>query len=155
MLAYVEHIVRRASELVEEIFGPFIIVRFRRFPIESARTEIGDTKALDGSMPEKRRLNLDVVDGANPILFVAIDDDDAFLELLGILTPTTILGGEKLDTFRIDILGGTGASQTRTIDSNTATQITVTSAWTTPPDTTSLYRIYKPSAGTVQIFAAL
>lgn len=41
----------------------------------------------------------------------------------------------------ITITGGTGAGQTRTISSNTSTQVTVTSAWTTNPDSTSAYEI--------------
>ena len=41
----------------------------------------------------------------------------------------------------ITIVKGTGKDQTRTIESNTATQITVSSAWTTNPDNTSKYTI--------------
>jgi len=39
------------------------------------------------------------------------------------------------------IVYGTGAGQTRFIASNTATQLTTTSAWTTQPDTNSVYAI--------------
>jgi hypothetical protein len=39
------------------------------------------------------------------------------------------------------IVYGTGAGQTRFIASNTATQLTLTSAWTTQPDTNSVYAI--------------
>jgi|GEM_PF-2100003 len=39
------------------------------------------------------------------------------------------------------IVGGTGAGQSRRIASNTATQLTVTVNWTTPPDATSQYQI--------------
>ena len=42
---------------------------------------------------------------------------------------------------QIRITGGTGAGQIRTISSNTGTQITVGSAWTTTPDSTSDYSI--------------
>jgi hypothetical protein len=42
---------------------------------------------------------------------------------------------------QIRITGGTGAGQIRTISSNTGTQITVGSAWTTTPDSTSAYSI--------------
>ncbi|MGL5098108.1 MAG: hypothetical protein ACRDD1_21180, partial [Planctomycetia bacterium] len=42
---------------------------------------------------------------------------------------------------QIRITGGTGAGQIRTIASNTATVITVSVAWTTNPDATSVYRI--------------
>lgn len=42
---------------------------------------------------------------------------------------------------QIRITGGTGAGQIRTISSNTGTQITVSSAWTTTPDSTSAYSI--------------
>lgn len=41
----------------------------------------------------------------------------------------------------IEIVSGTGLGQTRTVLSNTATQVTVSSNWTTNPDTTSVYRI--------------
>lgn len=43
--------------------------------------------------------------------------------------------------YQIRITGGTGAGQIRTISSNTATQITVGTAWTTQPDATSTYSI--------------
>jgi len=42
---------------------------------------------------------------------------------------------------QIRITAGTGAGQIRTISANTATQITVSSAWTTAPDATSQYAI--------------
>lgn len=42
---------------------------------------------------------------------------------------------------RVNILSGTGAGQERTISSNTATQLTVGVAWTTTPDSTSVYAI--------------
>lgn len=43
--------------------------------------------------------------------------------------------------YQIRITGGTGAGQIRTIASNTATVITVGTAWTTQPDATSTYSI--------------
>jgi hypothetical protein len=43
--------------------------------------------------------------------------------------------------FQIRITGGTGAGQIRTIASNTATVITVSSNWTANPDATSVYSI--------------
>lgn len=43
--------------------------------------------------------------------------------------------------YQIRIVSGTGAGQIRTISSNTGTQITVSSAWTTQPDNTSVYSI--------------
>lgn len=42
---------------------------------------------------------------------------------------------------QIRITAGTGAGQIRTVASNTATAITVSTAWTTTPDTTSQYSI--------------
>jgi hypothetical protein len=42
---------------------------------------------------------------------------------------------------QIHISAGTGLGQIRTISSNTATVITVSSAWTTAPDATSVYSI--------------
>ena len=43
--------------------------------------------------------------------------------------------------YQIRIVSGTGAGQIRTISSNTATVITVATAWTTQPDNTSVYSI--------------
>jgi len=43
--------------------------------------------------------------------------------------------------YQIRITGGTGAGQIRTIASNTGTQITVSTNWTTNPDNTSTYSI--------------
>lgn len=43
--------------------------------------------------------------------------------------------------YQIRITAGTGSGQVRTISSNTATVITVSSAWTTQPDNTSQYTI--------------
>lgn len=43
--------------------------------------------------------------------------------------------------YQIRIVSGTGAGQIRTIASNTGTVITVSSAWTTQPDATSVYSI--------------
>lgn len=43
--------------------------------------------------------------------------------------------------YAIEITGGLGSGQTRSISTNTATAITVTSAWTTTPDATSTYNI--------------
>ena len=41
----------------------------------------------------------------------------------------------------LTITGGTGSGQTAAISSNTATALTISSAWTTTPDATSTYRI--------------
>jgi RHS repeat-associated protein len=47
----------------------------------------------------------------------------------------------------VEIIAGTGAGQVGTIASNTNNQLTVTSAWTTVPDATSLYAVaYVPPA---------
>lgn len=43
--------------------------------------------------------------------------------------------------YQVRITAGTGAGQIRTIASNTATALTVGSAWTTAPDATSVYAI--------------
>lgn len=43
--------------------------------------------------------------------------------------------------YQVRITGGTGRGQTRTIASNTATVLTVSAAWTTNPDATSVYAI--------------
>lgn len=43
--------------------------------------------------------------------------------------------------YQVEITGGTGAGQIRTIASNTGTALTVSSAWTVTPDGTSTYAI--------------
>lgn len=43
--------------------------------------------------------------------------------------------------YQVRIISGAGAGQFRTIASNTATALTVSSAWTVNPDATSVYRI--------------
>lgn len=43
--------------------------------------------------------------------------------------------------YQVRITGGTGTGQVRTIASNTNTALTVATAWTTTPDTTSTYEI--------------
>jgi hypothetical protein len=50
-------------------------------------------------------------------------------------------GAQSLANFTLRILAGTGSGQERVVLSNTATEITVTSAWTTIPDATSTYEI--------------
>lgn len=68
----------------------------------------------------------------------------------GILTASssnTVSSNGKLWTtnqwvnYQIKIYSGTGSGQVRTIASNTSNQLTVTSNWTTVPDTTSLFEI--------------
>lgn len=62
-------------------------------------------------------------------------------------TSTTISNSAKTWTtnqwtnYQIRISSGTGAGQIRTVSSNTGTQITVSAAWTTTPDATSVYSI--------------
>lgn len=46
----------------------------------------------------------------------------------------------------VEITGGTGSGQTRTVTANTGTQLTVGTAWSVTPDATSVYRVYKPAA---------
>jgi len=43
----------------------------------------------------------------------------------------------------IEIVGGTGAGQTRRISESTSNILTVDSAWTTTPDSTSVYRVHQ------------
>lgn len=59
-----------------------------------------------------------------------------------ILTDTTkTFTTNQYTNYFISIIGGTGVGQTRVISSNTTTVITVSLAWTTPPDLTSHYEI--------------
>jgi Tfp pilus assembly protein PilW len=50
--------------------------------------------------------------------------------------------------YTVRIIAGTGVGQARTIQSNTATQLTVSAAWGTIPDATSLYLITRQKAFT-------
>ena len=96
-----------------------------------------------------------LTDGANAITASVYLNNGELLETLGLLVPTSsITGGDPLDGNRIDIISGTGAGETATILSNTGQQITVTAPWGTAPDSTSAYRVYAPSAGTVSLFVA-
>ena len=59
----------------------------------------------------------------------------------------------------IRLTGGTGNGQVRTVSSNTSTQITVSAAWTTTPDSTTTYSIeanddhlYLSVAGTTSVW---
>jgi len=55
----------------------------------------------------------------------------------------------------VTVVAGTGVGQTRTISSNTATVLTVSTAWTTNPDATSQYNILGVcSSGTYSVIAA-
>lgn len=61
-------------------------------------------------------------------------------------TTTVVDSGKSWATnawanYQVRIVYGTGAGQFRTILSNTSTTLTVSSAWTTTPDSTSIYRI--------------
>lgn len=51
----------------------------------------------------------------------------------------------------IEITGGTGAGQYRTISSNTGTEVTVSAPWTTAPDATSTYKIATPRVVTATL----
>ncbi|MDZ4133172.1 MAG: prepilin-type N-terminal cleavage/methylation domain-containing protein [Dethiobacteria bacterium] len=51
--------------------------------------------------------------------------------------------------FSVTITAGTGSGQTRTISSNTATQLSLSSSWTAVPDNTSDYRILSTNAFSV------
>jgi hypothetical protein len=46
--------------------------------------------------------------------------------------------------YTVAITGGTGSGQSRTVSSNTASTLTVSSDWTTEPDATSTYEIRTP-----------
>jgi len=51
-------------------------------------------------------------------------------------------------TYTVRIISGTGASQARSISANTSTRLTVSSAWSTPPDSSSFYVITRKKAFT-------
>jgi len=51
-------------------------------------------------------------------------------------------------SYTVTIISGTGAGQARSISANTSTQLTVSSAWETPPDSSSFYVITRKKAFT-------
>src|SRR5215510_12277992 len=51
-------------------------------------------------------------------------------------------------SYTVRIIAGTGTGQARSISANTSTQLTVSSAWVTPPDSNSLYVITRRKAFT-------
>jgi prepilin-type N-terminal cleavage/methylation domain-containing protein len=51
-------------------------------------------------------------------------------------------------SYTLRIISGTGAGQARSISANTSTQLTVSSAWETPPDSSSFYVITRKKAFT-------
>jgi prepilin-type N-terminal cleavage/methylation domain-containing protein len=51
-------------------------------------------------------------------------------------------------SYTVRIISGTGAGQARSINVNTSTQLTVSSAWETPPDSSSFYVITRKKAFT-------
>lgn len=59
------------------------------------------------------------------------------------ITTTATLIPMQYANFEIRIVGGTGLGQTKSILSNTATRINVTSNWDTAPDNTSVYEIWR------------
>ena len=62
---------------------------------------------------------------------------------------TKLWTANAFNGFTIELTGGTGAGQSRVVASNTATVITVTSAWATIPDSSTSYQILRtPGAGT-------
>lgn len=111
-------------------------------------------------------------DVVRSILSIPITDDDLFNELPSLkksnyqATGTATSGGAAtlIDTARrkeiddywkggqLEIMAGTGAGQTRDISGfvQTTATITVTPAWTTAPDSTSVYRIVKSYSGVIQ-----
>jgi len=53
-----------------------------------------------------------------------------------------------ITSYTVRIISGTGAGQARSISANTSTQLTVSSAWETPPDSSSFYVITRKKAFT-------
>src|SRR5438128_472029 len=51
-----------------------------------------------------------------------------------------------ITSYTVRIISGTGAGQARSISANTSTQLTVSSAWDTPPDSSSFYVITRKKA---------
>ena len=51
-------------------------------------------------------------------------------------------------SYTVGIISGTGAGQARSISAHTSTQLTVSSAWGTPPDSSSFYVITRKKAFT-------
>jgi RHS repeat-associated protein len=114
----------------------------------------GDPTSYDvrGGLPATTTYNYDL--NGNLIETVAADDTDSSLANNSKLPSGTSTGSNTATTLNdttrtwmpnqwegrtVLIVSGTGAGQLRTIASNTANKLTVTSAWTTTPDSTSVY----------------
>jgi prepilin-type N-terminal cleavage/methylation domain-containing protein len=63
-------------------------------------------------------------------------------------TSKTWAPGNFTTSYTIRIISGTGAGQSRSIGANTSTQLTVSSAWSTLPDSSSFYVITRKKAFT-------
>jgi prepilin-type N-terminal cleavage/methylation domain-containing protein len=63
-------------------------------------------------------------------------------------TRKTWSAGSFTTSYTVRIMSGTGAGQARSISANTSTKLTVSSAWGTPPDSSSLYVITRKKAFT-------
>ena len=62
-------------------------------------------------------------------------------------------GADAWVGYRLYLIGGTGAGQSKTITTNTATRLTVGTAWAVNPDATTVYCIGGAKAGTSYMFA--
>jgi prepilin-type N-terminal cleavage/methylation domain-containing protein len=63
-------------------------------------------------------------------------------------TRKTWSAGSFTTSYTVRIMSGTGAGQARSISANTSTKLTVSSAWGTPPDSSSFYVITRKKAFT-------
>jgi Tfp pilus assembly protein PilW len=63
-------------------------------------------------------------------------------------TRKTWSASSLITSYTVRVISGTGAGQTRGISANTPTQLTVSSPWDTPPDSSSFYVITRKKAFT-------
>jgi len=117
-----------------------------------------DTQAAMDFMVRELRLAF----GAPTITMTVITDDTITFDRLedagyssGGNTTTTLHDTKKTwssssftTSYTVRIISGPGAGQARSISANTSTQLTVASAWGTPPDSSSFYVITRKKAFT-------
>lgn len=122
----------------------------------SAQLEVARVYALENSKPAGIHVQLaDPVthpdlEGVQYVTVIVRDENiDSGTATAGAATTLTDTAKTwtpgDMDDYIVEITAGTGTGQSRTIQSNTSTQLTVTAAWTPPlPDATSQYAITDP-----------
>ena len=130
----------------------FRLLTGRYYVMNAGTTAAGIFRVFDvGTLTWQANLavtNLPGSWGTDGKLVLAYNHDEVFATGTATsATGTTLVNSAKSWTvnqwtnYQVTITGGTGRGQTRTIVSNTATALTLSAAWATTPDNTSVYDI--------------